>query len=400
MTNFFTRIYRIGAPVAILLLTSLACSVGAATPVSQTNAPSVNVASPLAGQILPVGQPVSVSSTSTSPDGIQRVELWVDNTLLRVDNNPSQASPYIVTQTWQSETPGTHAIVVKAIDVNGTVSEAPPTTIMLEAQSEATPGWTEIATESPEPSREPSPTPLAPSQTPSRPPASATSSPTPQPPTATAEDTPVVMCTPPACATGEVYYCQGDCPGGCGTECATPTPTLTPPSFEATGIEVQQISQPTWEKPGVGDYLGYPTQPASDDRRYARQYFERGYLYWWDRPDGRGLIWVVEIPQPGANQGTHWTGPYEDTWDGDDRFSCQAARATSAGPVAGFGKLWCERPEIAQAIGIPIELEQGTGESTSYGVVQFFQNGVMLYSPLDHEVFVLFNSGGWRRYSP
>jgi hypothetical protein len=399
MTNFFTRAYRIAAPLGILLLAGLACSVGAATPISQTNGPSVNVASPLSEQILPVGQPIPVSSTSTSPDGIQRVELWVDNTLLRVDNNPSQESPYIVTQTWQSETPGTHVIVVKAFDANGIAGEAQPTAITLEAQNEVTPGLTSTATELPESSQEPSPTIPAPTQPSPRPSASATSSP-PQLPTATASNTPVVMCTPPACGADEVYYCQDECPGGCGTQCATPTPTLTPPSFEATGIEVQQIFQPIWEKPGVGDYLGYPTQPAGGDRRYARQYFERGYLYWWDRPDGRGLIWAVEMPQPGENQGARWTGPYEDTWDGGDRFSCQAARDTSAGPVSGFGKLWCEHPEIAQAIGIPTESEQGTGESTSYGVVQFFQNGVMLYSPLDHEVFVLFDSGGWGRYSP
>jgi hypothetical protein len=399
MTNFFTRAYRIAAPVSILLLAGLACSMGAGTPVSQINGPSVTVTSPVAGQVLPVGQPIPVSSTSDSPHGIQRVELWVDNTLLRVDNNPSQESPYIVTQTWQSETPGTHVIVVKAIDVNGIAGEAQPTAITLEVQSEVTPGWTEVATESPGASAEPSPTALVATQTPSHSPTSTPSPSRSQLPTATASNTPVVMCTPPACGEGEVYYCQGDCPGGCGTQCATPTPTLTPPSFEATGIEVQQIFQADWENPEVGDYLGYPTQPASDDRRYARQYFEHGYLYWWDQPDGQGLIWAVEMPQPGVNRGARWSGPYEDTWDGGDRFSCQAARATSAGPVAGFGKLWCERPEIAKAIGIPIEAEQGTGESTSYGVVQFFQNGVMLYSPLDHEVFVLFNSGGWRRYS-
>jgi|GEM_PF-131097 len=36
--------------------------------------------------------------------------------------------------------------------------------------------------------------------------------------------TPMPLCTPPACAAGEVYYCSGDCPGGCGTTCATVTP--------------------------------------------------------------------------------------------------------------------------------------------------------------------------------
>lgn len=43
---------------------------------------------------------------------------------------------------------------------------------------------------------------------------------TPTPPS----PTPAPLCTPPACAEGEVYFCPGDCPGGCGTVCATPTP--------------------------------------------------------------------------------------------------------------------------------------------------------------------------------
>ncbi len=49
--------------------------------------------------------------------------------------------------------------------------------------------------------------------------------------TATASATPTptpwncpVMCTPPACEPGEVYYCPESCPCGCGTECATRTP--------------------------------------------------------------------------------------------------------------------------------------------------------------------------------
>ncbi|MFO7661339.1 MAG: hypothetical protein R6X18_01975 [Chloroflexota bacterium] len=37
-------------------------------------------------------------------------------------------------------------------------------------------------------------------------------------------ETPVLMCTPPACGPGEVFACPtGDCPGGCGTVCAAPT---------------------------------------------------------------------------------------------------------------------------------------------------------------------------------
>jgi hypothetical protein len=41
------------------------------------------------------------------------------------------------------------------------------------------------------------------------------------------QETEVLMCTPPPCKKGEVYYCPGDCPGGCGTICVTPTPKPT-----------------------------------------------------------------------------------------------------------------------------------------------------------------------------
>lgn len=47
-------------------------------------------------------------------------------------------------------------------------------------------------------------------------------------------ETPVLMCTPPACAPGEVYACGNSdgCPGGCGTVCAAPTAA---PGRPATG---------------------------------------------------------------------------------------------------------------------------------------------------------------------
>jgi hypothetical protein len=145
--------------------------------------------------------------------------------------------------------------------------------------------------------------------------------------------------------------------------------------------------------------LGYAIDAAIDDRPYARQFFERGYLYWWDRPDAPGLIWAVEIRQPGARHGFRWIGPNEDVWDGGDPYSCDAARANPDGPIRGFGKLWCDNPEISEAIGQARGSERGTGDRSSYGVVQFYQGGVMLYSPLDREVWVLFNEGTWQRHT-
>jgi hypothetical protein len=389
MSQPVTRIFRILIIVGILLAASVACGIRrSATPAA--GGPSVVITNPLPDQTGPVGEPLTVDSTSTDENGIQRVELWVDDTLYRVDSNPDTSSPYIVSQSWQSDVPGAHIIVVKAFDGQETEGRSQPVTITLGTQT--------LSATQPARGVQASPTPsatlLAAMQEPTRTPTPA-ATPTPLAPT----NTPVVTCTPPSCTNDEVYYCPDACPGGCGTQCATPTATATPPSFEPTGVETHEIFETVWEQPEVRDYLGYPTKAAIDDRHYARQYFERGYLYWWDQPDGLGQIWSVEISQPGARQGFRWTGPYQDTWDGGDSYSCDAARANPDGPIRGFGKLWCDNPEISKAIGAARGPEQGTGTTTSYGVVQFFQGGVMLYSPLDREVWVLFNGGTWQRHA-
>jgi hypothetical protein len=312
---------------------------------------------------------MAVDSKSVDTDGVQRIELWVDDQLLRIDSNPDVNSPYIVSQTWQSDVPGEHVILVKAFDAQGTEGQSQPVAITLATEEQTISESTPVAEASPTLDREritSTPGVAAPTLTPSPTP---TLTPARQAPT----NTPVLS--------------------------ATPKPPVTPPTFEPTGLEVHDIFKPIWEQPEVKDYVGYPTEAAIDDRRYARQYFERGYLYWWDRPSNRGLMWAIEIPQPDAKQGSDWVGPYEDSWDGGDPFSCDAARANPDGPVRGFGKLWCDHPEIAQAVGTARGSEQGTGNTTSYGVVQNFQGGVMLYSPLDREVWALINGGAWQRYS-
>lgn len=384
------------AVVGILLTASLACSVGR-NATSALDAPSVSIATLLPGQTAQVGEQVSVESTSVDADGIQRVELWVDDIKVRIDNNPGMDSPYLVSQSWQGNAPGAHVIVIKAFDAKGIQGESEPVVITLKEKDlplNAPPGTVPDSTPT---------TGVSPSPTGDRtrlPPSSAgqtlTSSPTPSLPVS--DITPQVMCTPPSCKAGEVYYCPEDCPGGCGTQCATPTPMMPLPSFEPTGIETHSVFKPVWERPTVKDYLGYPTEAAIVDQQYARQYFERGFLYWWDRPNAPGLIWAIEMPQPAANRGFLWSGPFEDTWNEGDPYSCDAARANPNGPIRGFGKVWCEHPEMAKRIGAARESEQGTGDTTNYGVVQFFQGGVMLYSPLDRDVWVLFEGGTWQRH--
>jgi hypothetical protein len=62
------------------------------------------------------------------------------------------------------------------------------------------------------------------------------------PPTDVSTPTPTLfpLCTPPACAENEVYFCPGDCPGGCGTVCATVTPGVV------TAVPLDWDSLATW----------------------------------------------------------------------------------------------------------------------------------------------------------
>ena len=388
-------------PILLLLMAVLAltgCTIGA-KPTTGAVAPTVTVSQPVSGAVFPLNQPVNVDSTSTSPNGIQRVELWADNVLVRVDVNPASNSPYVVSQPWTSDKPGSHVIQVKAFDNSNTVAQSQPVVIALQESSQAAgptspAAATETAVSTPTLG-------LADTlvSTPTSPAEPAT--PTSQPPPAAATEAPPPVCTAPACQVGEVYSCTGDCPGGCGTTCATPTlgpPTPTPPNYQPTGIDPHPALKTVWEKPGVKAYLGYATESGPDQRHFARQYFEGGYMYWWERPNQPGYIWVVNVADPSATQGFSWSGPYLDTWDGKDAYSCDAARHTSFGPVSGFGKLWCDKPEIAAAIGAPREPESGTGDSTDYGIVQTFQGGTMLYSPLDHQVWILYVGGTWQRF--
>jgi len=398
-TNVVVKAVMIGTIAVLLTVGGLAACIPGRVAEQQPAAggPTVVISSPRPGQVVKSGELIQVTSTSTDPDGIQKVELWADGALSRVDINPEVNSPYIVAQTWHSTKVGSHVFVVKAFDARGNVGQSEPVVINVEAELTATPvasvPTVPVATATPLP-----PTSAVPPTVPPPTVAAPTTAVPPSPSATPQMPAPPPMCTPPPCQPGEVYHCPQACPGGCGLQCATPTPTPTRPTFTPTDIEVHALLKPIWEKSDVKEALGYPSSAASDNRQYARQYFERGYMYWWNRPEGRGLIWVVQMPDGSAMSGFGWIGPFEDMWDGKERFSCELARQTKYGPHSGFGKLWCDHPEIAQTIGVPREPERGTGESADYGIVQFFQGGTMLYSPLDREVWVLVSGGTWQRY--
>ena len=362
----------------LLCLVGLACALpgfGNSQPTPSGTGPTVAITDLTPGQRLEVGHELQILSTAEDPAGIVRTELLVDGKVLWVDANadPQPNVPFIVAQPWTPTVPGTHLILVRAYNKNNVAGESAPLTVEVAAAS------AQIAGETPQLDTV-EPPPLAPTATPvvalqdapspTRPP-SPTS--TPIPPSATPAPTIILP---------------------------SPTATPTPGVFTATGLLPEGRFKDIWQELGAGkSRLGYPTALAMNDRDYAKQYFERGLMFWWDAPDDPDYIWVIDSPAPDLRRGAA-SNRYPDDWDEDEEYSCEQARANAAkGPVRGFGWLWCQRPELRSRLGNPIETETGSGGHPPFSQVQFFQGGVMLSNPLNSELYVLFDQGDWQRFN-
>jgi hypothetical protein len=112
---------------SILLFFSLAlltaCSPGAAG-TNSASKPVVVISAPPSGSVFKEGDLVTVQSTATDSTAVVRVELLVDGATVTFDSTPNaQGQPsFSVSQKWQA-TPGTHTLVVRAVNASGTVSD-------------------------------------------------------------------------------------------------------------------------------------------------------------------------------------------------------------------------------------------------------------------------------------
>lgn len=358
-----------------LLVTLLACSLlgltNTPTAISQSG-PLITISNPTAGSQLEVGQEIKVQSTSVDPDGVARVELFINDELERVDANANPQmtnAPFIVAQPWVPRERGFYVVQIKSYDTADNVSQSAPLTLEVvetTAIIEDTPTPTATspaASPTPSPTGVDTPTPVGqfePTETP------------------TVTPTPIILNLP------------------------SPTPTPTVGNFPDTGLEPQGRFKDIWEiVPGGKTRLGYPTEPQINGRNFAKQRFERGEMFWWDNADGPDYIWVIDTYAADVNSGTTWNR-YEESWPADevDFYNCHEALANGKiGPVRGFGKLWCERFELQVRLGNPVEYEIGSAGTPPFSEVQFFQGGVMLYDPLNNDLLVLFNQGDWQRFS-
>lgn len=359
---------RRSAPFLLALGLIVAAASACAAPFVERpprSAPAVVISRPAPGEVVLEGDEVLIESTSVDAAGVTEVELYVDGQLLRIDVSPESGgqSPYTVAQPWVARGVGQHTVVVKAANIEGGQAESAP--LVLEVAVAAAGAGGGAATPAPSAVPADTPTAVVVMITPSP-----TSSPTPRP-----------TATPAPAAPS-----------------ATPTPAVTAADFDDTGLRPEGRFLEIWTELGAGrGGLGYPLAAATPDRDYARQYFEGGFMYWWDSPTDPNPIWVFSVPDDTLASGASWTR-YDDRWDGRDRYSCQAAREHPYGPVAGFGKVWCDEARVRNALGSPLEPEAGSAGNAPFGQVQFFQGGAMLYNPLNGEVWVLFAGDGWRRF--
>ena len=96
MVPLHATIRRLAIIFSVVLAASLACTSRQTTTPSNISVPAVTLSSPVVGQEVLANEEILITSTSVDDDGIQRIELWVDGVLARVDVNPDVASPYAV----------------------------------------------------------------------------------------------------------------------------------------------------------------------------------------------------------------------------------------------------------------------------------------------------------------
>lgn len=197
--------------LAVLILVGTSgCIPTGSTPISEASRPTLELIAPPSGTRVAQGNEVEIESRSSDARGIERVELWVDEGIYRVDDASAQPNFHLV-QRWRADTLGTHRLAVVAFNVDGQASQQASISIEVvdAAQVTATPVEAPTLTPAPEPTpRTPAPEPTG---TPTSEPAS----------TPTLTSVPTLTSTPPSDSTTPTWT-------------LTVTVTLTPTTPTAT----------------------------------------------------------------------------------------------------------------------------------------------------------------------
>jgi uncharacterized protein YraI len=97
--------------------------------------PVVTIAAPLSGAQVEVGAPVTVQAAAIDSKGVVRLELWADGALVGQQTSPSPQgqSPLLLNLSWTPQVPGSHALEVRAYNVDNRQSD--PATVSVNAIS-------------------------------------------------------------------------------------------------------------------------------------------------------------------------------------------------------------------------------------------------------------------------
>lgn len=139
--------------------------------------PTVIIIGPASGTRISAGTEMAIQATATDAQGIVRIELLVDGTVVKTDALSSPTTSYTSIQRWVATTSGTHTIMVRAYNKMGVLAD--PATISIEVTPVAvtpspvpsptvTPTATPTLTPVPTPTRTPLPPTLTPTLAPNR----------------------------------------------------------------------------------------------------------------------------------------------------------------------------------------------------------------------------------------
>jgi hypothetical protein len=151
----------------------------------------------------------------------------------------------------------------------------------------------------------------------------------------------------------------------------TPTPTPCPTATQPDLIDF-------WDK---GE-LGCPVNPGQPAISTAYAPFEGGQMLWRSDAD---IIYVL------YHDG-RWES-YPNEWEQSiQEFSCGEENSPPT-PVRGFGRVWCDHPDVREALGAVTAVEIGDSASA----VQDFGNGTILVAPFGSRFIFINETGMWRR---
>ena len=184
--NSIPMIVGVFLTLALILTNTTACGIlGGGT--SQPAKPIASITTPANNTTFAVGQSISIGFSAADVKGVAQVELSIDGQPVRVEVVNPPVNSFAAAHTWTPVIPGSHAIEVRAFNIDGEVSDLAQiavTVLPAVSAAPATPTFTPIPVE-----LTPTPAPIgfAPTFTPLPPPSpSPTSGPTEDQPLVTA----------------------------------------------------------------------------------------------------------------------------------------------------------------------------------------------------------------------